>query len=151
MRTSRRKIGRAGRTIIAAGDNLLQTGMAATAAGQVIASRMALGAAAMRDPAQADLVEFTRMFTEKAVAMATASQITALRATQMAQSLAGYAMAEAALTFTQIGRPFAAGAWYERAMTQSMALAHLAVQGQGAAMKPLYRKAAANARRLSRR
>lgn len=148
MRAKRRDIGQAGQTLMAAGKNLLQAGMAATAAGQVITRRMAMGAAAMRDPAQADLAEFTRMFTEKAIAVLAANQIAVLRSAQMAQNLAGFAMTEAALAAIGTARPFA---WHQRMVAQSMAMGHLAVQAQGAVLAPLYRTVGANAKRLSRR
>lgn len=148
MRVNRREIRRANQTLAAAGKNLLQAGMAATAAGQVISRRVALGTAAMRDPAQADLVEFTRMFTEKAVAVLAANQIAVLRSAEIAQKLASFAMMEASLALTGAAQPFT---WHRRMMAQSMAMGHLATQAQGAMLAPLYRTAAANAKRLSRR
>lgn len=151
MKPTRRNIRRTTRTMASSGRNALQAGAAATAAGQVIAARMAMGAAALNDPAKADPVEFTRMFTEKAVAMTSASQIAALRAVQMAQHAASFAMTEAAMAMTKLDKPHHAAGWYGRAMNQSMTMAHLAFQAHAAAMAPLYRAANANARRLSGR
>ena len=155
MPPHKRNIRHATNTMTASGRNLLRAGAAGLAAGQVISHRMAMGAAAFRDPSKADPLEFTRMFTEKAVAMVAANQVMMLRSTQMAQSMMRYAMAEAvataaALTNVSKGSP-SVGGWYQRAFTQYMALGSLATRAQGAVMAPLYRKAGANARRLSRR
>lgn len=155
MPSHKRNIRHAANTMTASGRNLMRTGTAALAAGQVISRRMAMGAEAFRDPSKADPLEFTRMFTEKAVAMFAANQAMMLRSAQMAQSMMRYTMAEAASTaaaLTSVSKsPPSAVEWYQRAFTQYMALGTLATRAQGAVMAPLYRKAGANARRLSRR
>ena len=155
MPSHKRNIRHATNTMAASGRNLLRTGVAAVAAGQVISHRMAMGAAAFRDPSKADPLEFSRMFTEKAVAIFAANQAAMLRSAQMAQSMMRYSMAEAAATaaaLTNVSKgPPSAADWFQRAFTQYMALGSLATRAQGAVMAPLYRKANANARRLSRR
>ena len=155
MPAHKRNIRHATDTMTANGRNLMRTGAAALAAGQVISHRMAMGAAALRDPSKADPLEFTRMFTEKAVAIVAAHQAMMLRSAQMAQSMMRYGMAEAVATAAALANvskgPPSAADWYQRAFTQYMALGTLATQAQGAVMAPLYRAAGANARRLSRR
>lgn len=155
MPATKRNIRHATNTMTASGRNLMRTGTAALAAGQVISHRMAMGAAALRDPTKADPLEFTRMFTEKAVAMFAASQTMMLRSGIMAQSMLRYTMAEGAVTaraLTSVSKtPPSPLEWYNRAFTQYMALGTLATQAQGAVFAPLYRAAGANARRLSRR
>lgn len=155
MPSHKRNLRHATDTMTASGRNLLRTGAAAMAAGQVITHRMAMGAAAFRDPSKADPLEFTRMFTEKALAMAAANQVLVLRSVEMAQSMMRYAMAEAAMVAAALANTPKASAsggdWYQRAFTQYMAMGSLATRAQGAVMAPLYRKAGANARRLSRR
>lgn len=150
MPATKRNIRHASNTMTASGKNLLQSGTAAMAAGQVISHRMAMGAAALRDPSTADMVEFTRMFTEKAVATFAAGQTIMLRSGLMAQSMLRYTMTEAMLT-ARSKTPASPADWYNRAVSQYLALGALATQAQGAVMAPLYRAAGANARRLSRR
>lgn len=155
MPSHKRNIRHAANTMTAGGRTLMRTGAAAMAAGQVISHRMAMGAAAFRDPSKADPLEFTRMFTEKAAAVFAANQAMMLRSGLMAQSMMRYTMAEAAMSagaLTNLSKaPPSAADWYGRAFSQFMALGSLAAQAQGAVLTPFYRAAGANARRLSRR
>src|SRR3569832_1910810 len=59
------------RTLAAATASTVKTGELAVASGEVIARRVALGAATLADPASADHREFTRMIAEKVTALST--------------------------------------------------------------------------------
>jgi hypothetical protein len=148
----------------AAGTNVRKGGELAVAAGQVIAARAALGAAAMMDPLKADHVEFARIIPEKTTAFSAAGVAWLRGSSETAQRISAFAASELATAATAAAAiascktpagVFAAqsryaSAWFGRVLTQSVALGSLAIKSQGAAMAPLYRAATANARRLSR-
>jgi Phasin protein len=139
-------------------------GELALASGGVVAKRMALGAAAMVDPLNADHAEFARMVPEKAQAFADAGAVLLQRSGAVAQQMAKFAANEMALAMRatvalaacRTPSDLAAAqarlvtAWLGRAMSQAIALNAMAVRSQAAAMAPVHRTATANARRLGR-
>ncbi len=141
-----------------------RTGELATAAGHVIATRMALGANAMIDPLNADHAEFARLIPEKTSAFSEAGvsllHWSSAAAGQMANfattELAGTATAAAALSCCRTPAALVAmqtgiaTAWLARALSQALSLGTLAMKSQRDAMDPLHRTATANARRLGR-
>jgi hypothetical protein len=156
-----RKIGHALRV---AGTNGRKGGVLAVAAREVVAKRVALAAAAIIDPLNADHVEFARIIPEKATAFSSAGMAWLQGSSEAAQRISAFAASELAMAATAAvaiaGCKTPAGimaaqsrfatAWFARVFSQSIALGSLAMKSQGAAMAPLYRAATANARRLSR-
>jgi len=124
-RAARRTIGAAA----LASRNAEATGRLALAAGQVIAERTALGLAALADPAKADYAELSRMWTEKMLAFST-----------MGLTLAQHAVTLAGRMGSHAGGPAAA----------SLSFGLAGMRAYAAALQPLHRVAAANARRLRR-
>ena len=137
-------------------------GELALASGDVVAKRMALGAAAMADPLHADHTEFARMIPEKAHAFSDAGVVLLQRSGAAVQQVARFAANELALA-TRATMALAAcrtpaelaaaqarllTAWFGRAMSQSIELNAMAVRSQAAVMAPVHRTAIANARRL---
>jgi hypothetical protein len=156
-----RKLGHASRV---AGTNGRKSGELAVAAGQVIAKRVALAAAAIVDPLNADLVEFSRIIPEKTTAFSSAGMAWLQGSSEAAQRMSAFAASELARATTAAvaiagcktpagimaaQRSFAT-AWFARMFSQSIALGSLAMKSQSAAMAPIYRAATANARRLGR-
>ena len=137
-------------------------GELALASGEVVAKRLALGAAAMVDPLGADHAELARMIPEKVAAFSDAGAVLLQRSGAVARQVAKFAANEMALAM-RAGMALAAcrtpaelataqsrlvTAWFGRAMSQSIALGSMAVRSQAAAMAPVHRTATANARRL---
>jgi hypothetical protein len=147
-----------------AGTNGRKGGELAVAAGKVIAKRVALAAAAVVDPLNADHAEFARIIPEKATAFSSAGMAWLQGSSEAAQRISAFAASELATAATAAlaiaGSKTPAGAiaaqrsfataWFARVFSQSIALGSLAIKSQGAAMAPIYRAATANARRLSR-
>jgi hypothetical protein len=161
-RSTFRAAKRLGNAVRTAGTNSRKTGELAVAASQVVTKRMALGAAAIMDPLNADHAEFATIVTEKAKAFSEAGmtwlqgsaeiaeRVTSFAASEMAASAAAArALARcrtsAALFATQSN---AVTAWFARALSHSIALGALAMRSQAAALAPIHRAATANARRL---
>jgi hypothetical protein len=159
-----RKLGNA---IRAAGRNARKTGELTKATGHVVATRMALGAKAVKaaiDPRKADHAEFATMIPEKAKAFSEAgmtvlqwsSEVAGRTARFAASEMASAAEAAAAMANCKTPADFIATqgrlatAWLGRAMSQSIALGSLAMRSQGGAMAPIHRTATANAQRPSR-
>ena len=156
-----RKLGHATRI---AGTNGRKGGELAVAAGQVIAKRAALAAAAMVDPLNADLVEFARIIPERTTAFSSAGMAWLRGSSEAAQRMSAFTASELAKAATAAvaiaGRKTPAGimaaqsrfatAWFARVFSQSIALGSLAMKSQSAAMAPIYRAAVQNARRLGR-
>jgi phasin protein len=137
----------------------------AVAAGVVIGHRVALGAAALQEPLTADAAEFARMGPEKLDAFGEAGS--ALFAAFWAigeeinefletQTRATTQLAfELGLTPTPV-HAISAQARYlmetlDRAGARGASMAACAVGAGSAALRPLHRRATANARRLSRK
>ena len=139
-------------------------GELALASGGVVARRMALGAAAMVDPLNADHAEFALMIPEKAEAFSDAGAALAQQSGVVARQMARFAANElalgmrAALAMAACRTPadLAAAhgrfveAWLGRALSQSIELAAMAVRSQAVVMAPVHSAATANARRLGR-
>lgn len=135
----------------------------AVAAGVVIGRRVALGAAALQDPLTADAAEFARMGPEKFHAFGEAGS--ALLAAFWtigeewsefleAQTRATTRLAfEIGLTPTPIHAASAQARYlvetFDRAGARGASMAACAVGAGSAALRPLHRRATANARRLS--
>jgi Phasin protein len=167
MKQRRRAVGDArklSRTLTIATATTLKGGELALAAGEVIAKRVALGAAALADPATADHREFTRMIAEKATALAAVGAIVQERSGAVMAEMTRIAHNEAAVALDAAGQlarcrtpaelvavqsRIALG-WVARAASQSLALAALATSAGGAMLAPVHRAAGANARRLRR-
>jgi hypothetical protein len=153
-----------GNTMAAAGANARKSSRLALAAGQVIAKRLALGAAAMVDPLAADHAEFARIIPEKALAFSETGMIWLQRSGAVAEQMGRFAASEMAIVAkaaadiagcrTPAGVIAAqsrfATAWFARALSRSIALGSLAMRSQGAAIAPMHKAATANARRLRR-
>ena len=86
-----------GRAIALAGANSIAGSEMLMAAGEVIGKRMALGAAAIADPVNADHEEFALMIPEKARAFGAAGTILIERSARAAQYASAVAMKELAL------------------------------------------------------
>ncbi len=157
-----RYAGKIGDTLVDASVNQGVAGELALAAGEVVATRLAIGAAALLDPVNADHAEFARLVPEKAEAFSAAGTALAQRSADIAHQVTSFAVGElvlackaaaamadchtpAALLFAQ-GR-FVMGC-VTRSLSQSAALAALAVNAQAAALAPVHQTATANARRL---
>ncbi len=134
----------------------------ASAAGQIIAKRVALGVAAIIDPMRADHAEFGRMVPEKVEAFSAASIIMMQQASHAGEQIARFASdairraTRARLDFAGSANPveivekqgnFAAG-WFRMAASNFMAMGLLALNAQKAAMLPIQQTIAANAERL---
>lgn len=162
-------VNRALRDVAKIGDTLADVatsqgehGELALASGDVVARRMALGAAAMVDPLNADHAEFARMLPEKAQAFSDAGLVLLQRSAAAVQQVARFAVNElalamratTALTACRTPADLAAAqarlvtAWFGRAVTQSIELNAMAVRSQAAMLAPVHRAATANAKRL---
>lgn len=153
-----------GRAMRDAGTHAHKTGELAMASGTVVARRMALGAAAMMDPFNADHGEFAKMIPEKTTAFLQSGMSWLQWSSKIAEQMASFAateMATAAKATVEIAscstpadsialQSSFATAWFARAISQSITLGSLAMRSQIAAMSPVHRTAKANARRLSR-
>lgn len=149
-------------TMADAGVNQGTVGELALASGEVVVKRMALGAAAMVDPLNADHAEFARMVPEKAQAFSDAGTAILQRSSDVLQQMANYAVAEMSIAMkfsmgmAAYRTPAALAAaqskfllgWLGRSLSQSAALGHFAVRSQAAAIAPVHKTATANARRL---
>jgi hypothetical protein len=159
-----RDVRKLGDMMTLAGTSSARNSALATAAGEVIGRRIALGAAALADPMGADHGEFAKMIPEKAAAFSMAGLIWLQWSGRVAQELAAFAANEAALA-AQAGAAMAgcrtpgdlmlaqgnfALAWFGRALSHSVALGGMALRSQAAATAPVHRSATANARRLRR-
>ena len=147
-----------------AGTNARKSSELAVAASQVIAKRVALAAAAVIDPLNADHVEFAKIIPEKTMAFSKAGMTWFQGSGEAAERMASFAATELAITAkaavaiascrTSAGiiavQSRFATAWFSRVLAQSIVLGSLAMRSQGAAMAPIYRAATANARRLKR-
>jgi len=136
----------------------------ASAAGQIIAKRVALGVAAIIDPMRADHGEFGRMVPEKIEAFSAAGIILMQQAshacelfTRFASDAVGRAT-RANLAIAGSANPveiaetqghFAAG-WFRMTASNFMAMGLLALNAQKAGMLPIQQTIAANAERLGR-
>jgi hypothetical protein len=118
----------------------------AVAAPQVIAARLAMGAAAMSNPSQAANTEALRMMSEKTQAFAEGGLAASARAAEIGAQTAAYVMAEAVAgaSLTPFGAAHAAGRFYD----YWAGMTRLGLQMQSAAMAPLHKTATANAKRL---
>ncbi len=136
----------------------------ASAAGQIIAKRVALGVAAIIDPMRVDHAEFGRMVPEKVEAFSAAGIIMIQQASHARAQIArfasdaigratgaGLAFAGSAnsLEIVEKNGHFAAG-WFRMAASNFMAMGLLALNAQKAAMLPIQQTIAANAERLGR-
>jgi hypothetical protein len=150
---------------LAAGQQSSVKGMElALAAGRVIERRTALGVSALTDPSCADHAEIARIIPEKAVAFGQVAAIFMQRSGEMAQRATHFAAAESAVAIRAAGqltrcRSLAAIAslqgqlaigFYSRAVSQSIAVAALAMQAYGDMVAPVHQAATRNSRRLGR-
>jgi hypothetical protein len=159
-----RRATKLGNAIGIAGKNARKTSELAFAASQVIAKRMALGAAAMADPFNADHAEFAKIIPEKTEAFSQVGMIWLCWSSVFTDQMASFAtrematVAQAAAAMASCRTPAGviaaqssfAAAWFARAISQSIALGALAMRSQSAALAPVHRAATANARRLNR-
>src|SRR3984893_12890932 len=144
MQRTVRDVRKLTRTVAAATATTRKSSELAVASGEVIARRMALGAAAFADPMSADHVEFSRMIPAKMAALSAVA----------AATIAVRAAGEFALCRTP-GEIAAAQSrfvvdWFARAVSQSLALGGLAMSAGGAMLAPVHRAATDNAKRLRR-
>jgi hypothetical protein len=159
-----RDVRKLSRTLAAASANTLKGGELAVASGEVIARRMALGAAAFADPMTADHVEFSRMVPEKMAAVSAVAAIVQQRSTAVIAEMTRFAAREATLALRAAAElalcrspaDLAAAqsrlllGWFSRAVSQSLALGALAMSAGGAMLVPVHRAATDNAKRLRR-
>jgi len=151
--------------LAAAGASSRTAGEMMLAAGEVIGKRVALGTAAMFNPAAADHAEFAKMIPEKTAAFGAAGSILTDRSLRAARYVAQAATSEMSIAAATCARlatcvdpgrmlsvqaDYATG-WMARAMALSLRLGAMTLQAQGAAMRPVHRAATANARRLRQR
>ena len=162
LKQAARYAGKITDTMVDVGTNHGTAGELALASGEVVAKRMALGAAAMVDPFNADHAEFARMVPEKAQAFAAAGTAVLQRSSDVMQQMANFAVAEMSIamksTMDMLGcrTPTALAAaqskfllgWLSRSLSQSAAMGAFAVRSQAAVMAPVHKTATANARRL---
>jgi hypothetical protein len=152
------------RTFAATAATARKSNELAVASGEVIAHRMALGAAAFADPMTADHVEFSRMVPEKMAALSAVAAILQRRSTALLAEMARFARSEAAIALRAAGEitrcrtpadiaaaqsRFVLG-WFARAISQSLTLGGLAMSAGGAMLVPVHRAATDNAKRLRR-
>ena len=152
------------RTFATAAATTLKGNELAVASGEVIARRMALGAAALADPMTADHVEFSRMVPEKMAALSAVAAIVQRRSAAVIAEMARYAASEATIALRAAGEiarcrtpadiaaaqsRFVLG-WFARTVSQSLALGALAMSAGGAMLVPVHRAATDNAKRLRR-
>ena len=136
----------------------------ASAAGLIIAKRVALGVAAIIDPMRADHAELGRMVPEKIEAFSAAGIIMMQQVSHAREQIARFAFdatgtaTRARLAIVGSANPveivekqghFAAG-WFRMAASNFMAMGLLALNAQKAAMLPIQQTIAANAERLGR-
>jgi hypothetical protein len=148
--------------LVAAGSNLAKAGEMAVASGQVIARRVALGQAAMTEPANGDFAEFWRMISEKTTAFSAAGTVWLQRSERFAAHAAELAANEMAVathammsmaacrspaTFAAAQTGFAS-AWCGRAMSHSIEMTAMALKCQETMMAPVLRAVRGNAKRL---
>lgn len=136
----------------------------ARASAQVVAQRMALGAAAAIDPLRGDHVEFARILPEKVEAFTAAGMVMLTQAQQSGQAMTRLASeeimatAQATLQMGTCATPVAlaqaqsryACAWFDRTASGFMAMGLLALNAQAGAMAPIHKTVVANADRLGR-
>ena len=129
---------------------------------QVIAKRVALGIGAAIDPLRTDHAEFGRMMPEKIQAFSAAGFIMMQQAGNAGQQIASFAsdavVTAANATFAIAGsaNPVAmietqrrfAMAWFEKAVSNFIAMGALALGAQEAAMVPIQQTVADNMARL---
>jgi O-methyltransferase involved in polyketide biosynthesis len=139
-------------------------GNLAITAGQIIAKRVALGIAAAMDPLRADHTEFERMVPEKVKAFSAAGMIMleqsgqANRQVTRLASDAAMTTARATMAMAGCSNPVAlvqaqgrfALDWFNRAVSDFIAMGMLALGAQEAAMLPIQQTVFANAERLGR-
>jgi hypothetical protein len=159
----RRKHGRRVAAAMArAGAASVRNGELGLAAGNVIARRVALGVAAMGNPAAADHAEFARMVPEKVEAFSAAGGILVQKSAAIGRQVARYTVSEAGLAsqaaigmaacrspvdlFNAQSRYLAGAAGRLFALGFRLGTMGLAIGG--AAMVPVHRAATANAKRL---
>jgi hypothetical protein len=162
LKQAARYTGKITDTMVDVGVNHGTAGELALASGEVVAKRMALGAAAMVDPLNADHAEFARMVPEKAQAFADAGTAVLQRSSDIVQQMANFAVNEMSIAMKStmdmvacrtpaalvaVQGKFLLG-WLNRSLSQSAALGAFAVRSQAAVMAPVHKTATANARRL---
>ncbi len=148
--------------LLAAGLNSRASGEMLLAAGEVIGKRVALGTAAMMNPANADHAEFAMMIPEKTEAFAAAGSILTDRSMGVARYVADAASNEVSIAATtcatlatctdparllSVQMEYATG-WLSRTVAMTLRVGAMTLQAQGAAMAPVHEAATANARRL---
>jgi hypothetical protein len=122
----------------------------AVAAPQVVAARLAMGAAALSTPSAAANAEATRMVMEKTQAFAEGGLAASAHAGRIGADAATYLMAEAAAATSLFTNPFGAAQAAGRFYDYWSGLTRAGLQMQAAAMAPVHKAATANARRLKR-
>jgi hypothetical protein len=136
----------------------------AITASQIVAKRVALGIAAAMDPLRADHAEFERMVPEKVEAFSVAGMIMLEQSGQANRQMtrlasdAAMATARATIAMTGCSSPVtlvqAQGRftleWFDRAVSNFIAMGMLALGAQEAAMLPIHQTVFANAERLGR-
>ena len=132
------------------------------AAGQVVARRVAIGAAAVVDPLQADHTEFGRLLPEKVDALSAAGMIMLEHSSEAGFEMtrrasdelatAAYATIEMATCCNSAALAEAHGmfalAWFDRAAANLIAMSMLALRAHDAVMAPIRDTVAANTERL---
>lgn len=122
----------------------------AAAAPQVIAARLAMGAAALSTPSTKANTEALRMVSEKAQAFTEAGMAAGASAAEIGTRTAAFMMAEAAAGAAALTTPFGAAQAAGRFCDHWTGMARLGLQMQSAALAPIHKAATANARRLKR-
>jgi hypothetical protein len=164
MQRAVRDVRKLTRTVAAATATTRKGNELAVASGEVIARRMALGAAAFADPMSADHVEFSRMIPEKMAALSAVAAVLQQRSTAVIAEMTRFAGSEATISLRAAGElalcrtPAEIAAaqsrfvvdWFARAVSQSLALGGLAMSAGGAMLAPVHRAAIDNAKRLRR-
>ena len=161
-RSTKRDAKRLGSTLTQSNAIATNTQAMGRAAAVVIGKRMTMGLEAMSRPETADYAEFSRMFTEKAVASSLSGGVMAKEFGAITQRMAGYAVEQAlgsAEHLSAIGRCTNPNQWMalqtKYAADVGAQFTSIAIQMTsmwvtliGTSLVPIHKAAAANARRL---
>ena len=164
IKRASRDVRRISRSLAAVATTTLKGNELALASGRVIAKRTALGITALFDPASTDHIEFSRMVSEKMTAFSTVSSVVQQRSSAVVVQMMGVAARETTHALRAAGEIAASRTpaeviaaqsrfmlgWFERALSQSLALGALATSAGGAMLAPVHRTATGNAKRLHR-
>jgi len=162
-RRATRDARRTRRSIATIAKTSMKSAALATAAGQVVARRAALGMAALKDPSRTDHQELTRIIPEKINALNSGALAIALQTGELARQIIRHSGTEAVMFSRGMGalarcrtpasvaalQGELATAWFFRSMSHSIALNELCMRTWGGIVAPLHQVVMSNARRLS--